>query len=286
MEEIRIARINDNKDYYQLEKDIQNIFSKTSNKIIKIPYSKNIPKIKYLTLEPAYQSDKTDFMIKTETLKNNLDKMLENKIDLYFDLDIIFNVKGLIQLKDLLKDNYYLFGNIYYIDWSLAMPKKIVKYFPHYYDETVRKVFNRKERYSTMILPIKYLKKYFEWLDEINYKELAKIFYNKYFEEFLYTIYVTHYVLDNDDYNYYNIRLRQVNNIEHIKEYGFKEIMYYHLNTKNILRYYENSYIHYNFNSNTFILLQEKILKEKIEKLNATKKYLKKITKKFIDNSN
>ncbi len=262
---MRLTRVLDNKPCYQIEKKIQNVFLKHSG-------------IKFLSLksEELDNYNKVFYFNKIYTLEKNLERLKNNNIKFYIDLDIIISKDGANYLNGL--DDYIPVGNIYYINWEYTNLLHLKKIFPKEYYRAILDLVKTHKRYSTMLIPINILDEFFEFLNKINYKELVKKYYNQYLEEFLYSIFIhkkrLDYLKNYDKELVYNLYLRKIDMLNVKENDNFYGVTYYHLTTDGILSYFDKfvqRYPEYEKEKNK--------LKKLIQELSMTKKY-KKIKKR------
>jgi len=250
---MKIVRVLDNKPCYQLEKELQNNFMRYS-------------KVKFLTLPGSSSKNSVFYFNKIFTLEENISKIKDYGIDIYMDLDTVFNKRGTNYLKDVMKD-FIPVGNIYHINWEYANILPVKDKLPKDYTYVIQNLFETHKRYSTMLIPIPLLEEFLEFLKEINYRKLVENYYNKYLEEFLFSVFIHTKRLYHrhhfDKELIYNLYLRKDNLARNEKDLG-----YFHLTTKEMLSYYK----YYCNIDNRYKKYLPKV-KEVIAKLKQTKKY-------------
>jgi len=222
---LKIVRVIDNKPCYQLEKKLQNQFMRFSN-------------VKFLTLNGVAQKSKVFYFNKIFTLEENLQKIKDFKIDFYLDLDVVFTKRFTEFLLNEFPKHKVAVGNVYYINWEYAGIDKVLPYIPEIYKDTIKDLFKTHKRYSTMLIPIKILEEFIKFLNTINYKEIVKKHYNKYLEEFLFSVFLHHkrlLIKRKEEFDLiWNLFLRKDNLAENEYPAG-----YFHLTTKEMLSYYK-----------------------------------------------
>jgi len=255
---MKLVRVTDNKPCYQLEKKIQDKFLSPM-------------RVQIMNLKPEVSRDKVFYFNKIFTLEKNLDRIKKEGAELYIDLDILFNKHYLDFLKDVTR-NYIIVGNIYYLNWRLANVLHLSKYLPKKYLPTIKDLVDTNKRYSTMMMQISHFEEFLKFLNKINYKEIVKDHYNKYLEEFLFSVFTHHKRLKfkkkREKELVYNLFLRKDDLVARDVNAG-----YIHLTTKEILPYYKFFLNKCGVCNKLYTNKDYKELKKLVKQLDKTEKY-------------
>ena len=216
----KFIRIVDNKPCYQLEADIQRLY-----------FKKYFPDIDLYNLNPNINKQFVDkdyfyYMVKPFTLLNNLQeiKKLDNLKNIYYlDLDILSN-SNLERWICEIENNKYMIGNFYKINWEIAFPDLNLKDFPKKWRNEIKDLKKSGYRFSTMFFRMDLFEEYLYFLSDLKLNDLIDKYYNKYFEEFLWSIFLWPKYKQGKLYNMY------------LRKDGYQDYntWYYHLSTEEL----------------------------------------------------
>jgi len=227
MNEFEIIRVTDDKIDYMLEESFQDFLFESFLKNPKYSaYNIKFTNLKFIS------KFKNNFMNKTYTLYKNSKKIKDDS--LYIDLDVIFTPNYINEFNEYMDQRIYFTGNVFHCNWDyFYFIKNLKDYFKKLktIDDEMKdnicrgidKMFEYKERYSTMLLPGYLLKDYFDFLKKIKYKKFIKKIDAGYttLEELLFSIFMRYKLTQGQEF--YNL---------HISGYNFlqtrKNIIFYH----------------------------------------------------------
>jgi len=270
MERFKLLRIIDDKPCYQYEADIQQLISNQYFDFLNLRVPKEIQK--------RFKSKGIHYMVKFYTLQKALKILKRDKKDLskifYTDLDILYSDH--INFNNITSSP--IVGNIYWINWEIAFPYFNKNQLPGTLIPVYERLVKTHRRYSTMFFRMDLFDEYIQWIEkELTWKKfyvLEKLHYNKYFEEFIWSLFIEH----KHSFSYqkcYNLYIRKIENFDvndfcRDRENHF-EVKFYHLTTEWFDKFRPDCFKNFYRVSNT---TYNKI-KGLIENLSRTKKYLK-----------